>query len=311
MIGTSVSIGLGSVLGVLLCYGCIMGIGLGIGYLTPVKTLMMWFKENKGLATGIAITGFGLAKVIASPIIEYLLSVTTIENVFYYLGIGYTLLMCLGALFIKKPSGCEEMKGTPFNIKDSVKFIMNKQYLAIWFVFFINITCGLALISQEKPILNEFGLGAYVAIIASLTAALNAIGRFGYSTWSDKLADRSIVYLTIFFTSAFSMMLLWNWLVFDFTFLIGLLIILSLLICNAGYGGGFSTLPSLLSDKFGMKNVSVIHGFALSAWAWAGLCGNQLGNYLISNYGYVYLFATLSILYIIGYWITMEIIKEK
>ena len=195
--------------------------------------------------------------------------------------------------------------------KDSIKFIMNKQYLAIWFVFFINITCGLALISQEKSILNEFGLGAYVAIIASLTAALNAIGRFGYSTWSDKLADRSIVYLTIFITSAFSMLFLWNWLVFDFTFLIGALIILSLLICNAGYGGGFSTLPSLLSDKFGMKNVSVIHGFALSAWAWAGLCGNQLGNYLISNHGYVYLFATLSILYMAGYWITMEIIKEK
>lgn len=83
MIGTSVSIRLGSTLGVLLCYECIMGIGLGIGYLTPIKTLMMWFKENKGLAISIAITGFGLAKVIGSPIIEYLLSVTTIENVFY------------------------------------------------------------------------------------------------------------------------------------------------------------------------------------------------------------------------------------
>ena len=311
MIGTSISIRLGSALGVLLCYGCIMGIGLGIGYLTPIKTLMMWFKENKGLATGIAITGFGLAKVIGSPIIEYLLSVTTIENVFYYLGIGYTLLMCLGALFIKKPSVCEEMKGIQFNIKDSIKFIMNKQYLAIWFVFFINITCGLVLISQEKPILNEFGLGPYVAIIASLTASLNAIGRFGYSMWSDKLNDRSIVYLTIFITSAFSMILLYNCLVFDFTFFTSLLLILGLFICNAGYGGGFSTLPSLLSDEFGMKNVSVIHGFALSAWAWAGLCGNQLGNYLISNYGYLYLFGTLSILYIIGYWITIKIIKEK
>ena len=74
MIGTSVSIQIGSVIGVLLSYGCIMGIGLGVGYLTPVKTLMMWFSEHKGLATGIAITGFGLAKVIASPIIEYLLS---------------------------------------------------------------------------------------------------------------------------------------------------------------------------------------------------------------------------------------------
>ena len=311
LIGTGISISLHSVIGILLSYGCLMGIGLGIGYLTPVKTLMMWFKENKGLATGIAITGFGLAKVIASPIIEYLLSVTTIENVFYYLGIGYTLLMCLGTLLIKKPSGCEEMKGTPFNIKDSIKFIMNKQYLAIWFVFFINITCGLALISQEKPILNEFGLGAYVAIIASLTAALNAIGRFGYSTWSDKLADRSVVYLTIFFTSAFSMVLLWNWLVFDFTFLIGALIILSLLICNAGYGGGFSTLPSLLSDKFGMKNVSVIHGFTLSAWAWAGLVGNNLGNFIITNYSIEYLFITLLVLYLIGATITNIYINGK
>lgn len=311
MIGTSVSIQIGSVIGVLLSYGCLMGIGLGVGYLTPVKTLMMWFSEHKGLATGIAITGFGLAKVIASPIIEYLLSVTTIENVFYYLGVGYTLLMCLGALLIKKPVGATELKSNGLSIKESIKFILNKKYLAIWFVFFINITCGLALISQEKSILNEFGLGAYVAIIASLTAALNAIGRFVYSTWSDKLCDRSIVYLTIFFTSAFSMMLLWNWLVFDFIFLISILIILSLLICNAGYGGGFSTLPSLLSDKFGMKNVSIIHGFALSAWAWAGLCGNQLGNYLISNYGYMYLFATLSLLYITGYLITMKMIKEK
>ena len=107
------------------------------------------------------------------------------------------------------------------------------------------------------------------------------------------------------------MILLYNCLVFDFTFFTSLLLILSLFICNAGYGGGFSTLPSLLSDEFGMKNVSVIHGFALSAWAWAGLCGNQLGNYLISNYGYLYLFGTLSILYIIGYWITIKIIKEK
>lgn len=311
MIGTSVCIGLGSTLGVLLCYGCIMGIGLGIGYLTPVKTLMMWFKENKGLATGIAITGFGLAKVIASPIIEYLLSVTTIENVFYYLGIGYTILMCIGALLIKKPEGCEEMKGTSFSIKESIKFILNKKYLAIWTVFFLNITCGLALISQEKPILNEFGLGMYIAIIASLTAALNAIGRFAYSTWSDKLIDRSVVYGTIFFTSAFSMMIMWNWLTLNISFLLPFIVILSLLVCNAGYGGGFSTLPSLLSDKFGMKNVSIIHGFALSAWAWAGLCGNQLGNYLITNYGYLYLFATLSILYMIAYFITYKYIKNN
>lgn len=291
MIGTSVSISIGSSIGILLSYGCLMGIGLGIGYLTPVKTLMMWFKENKGLATGIAITGFGLAKVIASPIIEYLLTITTIENVFYWLGVGYTLLMCIGAILIKKPSGCEKMKGIPFNIKDSIKFILNKQYLAIWFVFFINITCGLALISQEKPILNEFGLGAYVAIIASLTAIFNSLGRFAYASLSDKLSDRGIIYSVIFVTSMLACFI-------GPVNTLGLII--ALCICNAGYGGGFSTLPSLLSDKFGMNNVSIIHGFALSAWAWAGLVGNNLSNYILSNYSTSVLFIILTVLYLIA-----------
>jgi OFA family oxalate/formate antiporter-like MFS transporter len=311
MIGTSVSIQIGSVIGVLLSYGCLMGIGLGVGYLTPVKTLMMWFSEHKGLATGIAITGFGLAKVIASPIIEYLLSVTTIENVFYYLGVGYTFLMCLGALHIKKPAGATELKSNGLSIKESIKFILNKQYLAIWFIFFLNITCGLALISQEKSIVNYIGWGSIVAIIASLTAALNAIGRFGYSTLSDKTYDRSNIYSYIFASSSIALLLSIICILFDITVIIPFVIVLMLLVCNAGYGGGFSTLPSLLSDRFGMKNVSIIHGFALSAWAWAGLCGNQLGNYLINNYGYLTLFGILTILYIISYWITQEIIKEK
>jgi OFA family oxalate/formate antiporter-like MFS transporter len=311
MIGTSVSIQIGSVIGVLLSYGCLMGIGLGVGYLTPVKTLMMWFSEHKGLATGIAITGFGLAKVIASPIIEYLLSVTTIENVFYYLGVGYTLLMCLGALLIKKPAGASELKSNGLSIKESIKFILNKQYLAIWFIFFLNITCGLALISQEKSIVNYIGWGSIVAIIASLTAALNAIGRFGYSTLSDKAYDRSNIYSYIFASSSIALLLSIICILFDITVIIPFVIVLMLLVCNAGYGGGFSTLPSLLSDRFGMKNVSIIHGFALSAWAWAGLCGNQLGNYLVNNYGYLTLFGILTILYIISYFITQEVIKEK
>ena len=126
MIGTGIAINLGSPVAVLLCYGVIMGIGLGIGYLTPVKTLMMWFSEHKGLATGIAITGFGLAKVIASPIIQFLLSVTTISNLFFILGASYCILMIIGALLIKKPQ-LDELKGAAFGLKDSIKFILNKH----------------------------------------------------------------------------------------------------------------------------------------------------------------------------------------
>lgn len=302
MIFTGISVQYHSIIGVLLSYGCLMGIGLGIGYLTPVKTLMMWFKENKGLATGIAITGFGLAKVIASPIIEYLLAVTTIENVFYYLGVGYMLLMCIGALLIKKPEVYTEMNGNRFTIKESIKFILNKKYIAIWLVFFINITCGLALISQEKTIVSNIGLISSVVIIATSTAIFNSLGRFGYSTLSDYIKDRGLIYNIILVSSAASCLIGTTY---------PLLVIIALLICNAGYGGGFSTLPSLLSDKFGMKNVSVIHGFALSAWAWAGLCGNQLGNYILTNYSLNHLLFFLISIYLIAAAITTSIILQS
>ena len=302
MIFTGISIHLNSIIGVLLSYGCLMGVGLGIGYLTPVKTLMMWFHKNKGLATGIAITGFGLAKVIASPIIEYLLSITSVENTFYYLGICYIIIMCIGTLLIKKPSGMEILKGNPFNIKESIKFILSKQYLAIWFVFFINITCGLALISQEKSIVSYVGLGSIIVIIATLTALLNALGRLGYSTISDYLDDRGLIYSIILISSMIACLIGTS---------IPILVVVTLLVCNAGYGGGFSTLPSLLSDKFGMNNVSIVHGFALSAWAWAGLVGNNLGNFIISNYSIDCLFILLAVLYLVAATITYFYINGK
>lgn len=187
MLGTGVAIQFGLPWLVYLSYGCIMGIGLGIGYLTPVKTLMMWFSENKGLATGIAITGFGLAKVIASPLIENLLSVTTVYNMFYILAIIYLLCMLTGTILIKKPEhSLIENSFSDFSWNDMKQIVFNKTYIAIWLVFFINILCGLAIISQEKNILLGFdNLGLSIAAISMLTAAANSFGRFAYSTFSD------------------------------------------------------------------------------------------------------------------------------
>lgn len=295
MFGTGLAIQFGLPWLVYLSYGCIMGIGLGIGYLTPVKTLMMWFSEHKGLATGIAITGFGLAKVIASPIIEHLLQVTTVFNMFYILGIIYLICMIIGTLLIKKPYADKNIKLEKISLNDMKGIILNKTYLAIWFVFFINITCGLAIISQEKNILLSFdNLGLSISAIAMLTAAANSFGRFAYSTFSDYISNRGLVYELIFVTS----MLFAIPAIFSNNTGMGLLIIvIMMLFINMGYGGGFSTLPSLLSDKFGMRNVSIIHGFALSAWAWAGLVGNQLGSYIITNYDYNTLYIVLITLY--------------
>ena len=179
-----------------------MGVGLGIGYLTPVKTLMMWFSENKGLATGIAITGFGLAKVIASPLIDYLLSITNVYNMFYILAIIYLICMLTGAILIKKPKHLIiENSFTNVSLKNMKQIVFNKTYIAIWLVFFINILCGLAIISQEKNILMGFdNLGLSIAAVSMLTAAANSFGRFAYSTFSDYIKNRSLVYELIFAT---------------------------------------------------------------------------------------------------------------
>lgn len=311
MIGTGFSIIYDSLIGLYLSYGVVMGVGLGIGYLTPVKTLMLWFKDNKGLATGIAITGFGLAKVIASPVIEYFQQINIpIEQIFFILGGIYFVFMLLGSFLIKKPENeGKKYAGERLNFKKSLKIILNPTYIAIWTVFFLNITCGLALISQEKTILHSFGIVSGIGTIAALTAFFNSFGRFGYSTLSDKLKNRETVYEIIFFTCFLACFASFILDYIGISLFLPLIVILTLFTANLGYGGGFSTLPSLLSDKFGMSNVSVIHGYCLSAWAWAGLAGNNLGLLIINNLGVHYLLLILSILYLISYFICTKFIK--
>lgn len=282
MVGTGVSVYFKSLLGIYLFYGVVMGIGLGIGYLSPVKTLMLWFSDQKGLATGLAVAGFGLAKVIASPIMTALIGSVGICNMFYILGAVYFVMMFVGFLLLKKPAGWTEDHGSS-GFKPSQMF-KNPVFIGVWVMFYINITCGLALISQEKDIASAVGLSmAAIGVLSSVTAIFNAGGRLGFSALADKLKDRNTVYKAIFilsivFTAA-------TILTDGINRAIIPLIIALLCVVNAGYGGGFSNLPTLLSDRFGMKHISTIHGLALSAWAFAGLSGNQLSAYIVSRTG--------------------------
>ena len=177
-------------------------------------------------------------------------------------------------------------------------------YLKIWFIFYINITCGLALIAFEKNLGISVGI-ASVGLLASLTALFNTLGRFCYSTASDFLKKKEIIYMIIFASSVIAML-------FGISFMSMIPIVILLCVINAGYGGGFSTLPTLLQSKFGMEKISTIHGFALSAWAWAGLSGNQLSNLIINNMGltYIHLFIVLGILYFISFIITLNLKKS-
>lgn len=330
MLGTALSIYYKSLVGIYIFYGFIMGIGLGIGYLTPVKNLMLWFDKNKGLATGLAVAGFGLAKVIASPIMEVLLQSTGLSMMFVILGIVYLVMMLVGFFLIKRPEWYlkqqQEQKvlhaDKPLEKQPSVVLQTLKQpvFIGIWFMFYINITCGLAVISQEKNILKDvFHILSvddntalmWIAVILSVNAAFNAIGRLGFSALSDRFKQRELSYILLLSMSVIITLLV----VVTSSIDHGILwIVLPLLFfINAGYGGGFSTLPVLLHEHFGMKNVSTIHGLALSAWAIAGLTGNQLASLIVNTLGLSYnvVVITIMILYSVALGICFLIYRKS
>lgn len=284
-----------ALVGIYICYGFIMGIGLGTGYLSPVKTLMLWFKDRKGLATGLAVAGFGAAKAIASPIMQSLLSNLGeggIYKMFYILAAVYFVMMFVGHLLLAKPADWVEpqTKDKSQGILATLKAKPLANYIGIWIMFYINITCGLALISQEKMIVKCIGMASFVGIISTISAIFNAGGRLGFSAWADKLKDRNTIYKLIFILSiAFTALVLATNGIKGGSqnILLAVLVLVLIFFVNAGYGGGFSNVPTLLSDHYGMGSISAIHGITLSAWAFAGLSGNQMASFIVNKFGKV------------------------
>ncbi len=282
-----------ALIGIYVCYGFIMGIGLGTGYLSPVKTLMLWFEDRKGLATGLAVAGFGAAKAIASPIMEALLHNIKeggIYKMFLILAAVYFVMMFTGHLLLAKPEGWHEPEKKEKN--NGIMATLRKEpitsYIGIWLMFYINITCGLALISQEKMIVKCIGLAAMAGIISTISAVFNAGGRLGFSAWADHMKDRNTIYKLIFIISiVFTIIVLFTNGIKNGEGNLPLMILVLALIfvVNAGYGGGFSNVPTLLSDHYGMGSISAIHGITLSAWAFAGLTGNQIATLIVNNTG--------------------------
>ena len=311
-----------ALIGIYLCYGLLMGIGLGTGYLSPVKTLMLWFDDRKGLATGLAVAGFGAAKVIASPIMQWMLGGLGeggIYKMFLNLAPTYFVMMFAGHLLLKKPDTWHEPQ-TAQEKKKILSVIKTKpimNYIAIWVMFYLNITCGLALISQEKPIINCLGLASSVGLISMLSAIFNVGGRIGFSAWADKMKDRNTIYKLIFVLSIiFTSLVIFTRGIENGTgnAILTALVIALIMVVNAGYGGGFSNVPALLSDHYGMSNISAIHGITLSAWGFAGLTGNQLASWIVKSssnatVGYQNVLYVIVALYIISLLFCMIFVK--
>jgi len=279
-----------ALIGIFVCYGFIMGIGLGTGYLSPVKTLMLWFEDRKGLATGLAVAGFGAAKAIGAPIMTAMQEHMPIDVMFYILGAVYFAMMFTGHLLLKKPEGWHEPAAGEKkpSIMEVLKTKPMTNYIGIWLMFFLNITCGLAIISYEKQLFAAAGFAAIVGTLGAISAVFNAGGRLGFSAWADTMNDRNTIYKMIFILSIVftGLVLVTNGIVDAGTnSALAILVICLVMVVNAGYGGGFSNVPTLLSDHYGMGSISAIHGITLSAWGFAGIAGPQLASFIIDHFG--------------------------
>jgi Major Facilitator Superfamily. len=290
-------------------FGVIQGIGLGFGYITPIKAMMLWFINNKGLAAGLSIAGFALAGIITNPMIVFLLRIVPVYSVFYILAGLYGVLLFVSHLLIDKPEidlPTEQIDKT-FSM---VKLIFSKKFALLWLVFFLNIACGLALISQEKQIYHLLGVTSPSTIVfyCSISALWNLAGRMIMASLQDKLKNKHVPYYFMVIAS----ILLCSIAALNPGTLAGTLTMMWGI--NFFFGAGFSCLPNILEQNYGMEHLSSVQGISLSAWAIAGLIGNQFALFFINNYNLSVFYVFLFILYVVEFIILLfwtRVIKKK
>lgn len=290
--GSGVAVALDSLTLFILTYGLLSGVGLGIGYIAPVSTLVKWFPDRRGLATGMAVLGFGTGALITAPLAAGLMETLGISPTFYILGTSYFVLMLLGALYIAPPpkgwlpagmkhSNTSDTKKTVNDLssltaKEAVK---TKHFWMLWTIMIINTSAGIMMISVASPMAQTIGglSAAAAAVMVGLMGIFNGAGRLGWAAASDYLS-RPVVFIIFFIIQLIAFISLPN---VSSALLFQVLIFLVV----SCYGGGFSNLPAFIADLFGTKELGAIHGYLLTTWSLGGLIGPTLVSQIYSRTG--------------------------
>jgi MFS family permease len=276
-------------------YGVLGGIGLGIGYISPVRTLITWFPDRPGMATGLAIMGFGGGAMIASPLsvllMHHFATATDlgVSSAFLTLGIVYGAFMLIGAAIVRVPAAdwrpagfvpaANSSRFITSGTVDVATALRTPQFYLLWGVLFLNVTAGIGVLSQASPMIQEMFKGSVTPITAAgfvgLLSLFNMGGRFVWASLSDKIGRKPTYFVffllgILLYASVPSVARLGS--VAGFVLCYG--IILSM------YGGGFATVPAYLKDLFGTRHVGAIHGCLLTAWSAAGVLGPVLVDYI-------------------------------
>jgi len=274
-------------------YGVIGGIGLGLGYISPVSTLIKWFPDRPGMATGMAIMGFGGGALIGAPLgvklMEYFKSNTSggVAEAFVVMAILYAISMLFGAVIIRVPG--KDWKPDGWEPKEHVRPMMTNAHVAadvawmtpqfwcLWVVLCMNVTAGIGILGQASKMCSDmFGVSAAVGGgFAGLLSIFNMGGRFVWSSISDHIGRRPVYCIYFILGAILYCAVPWTQMTQNKTLFVAVTaVIISM------YGGGFATIPAYLRDMFGTYQIGAIHDRLITAWSVAALVGPSLVNYI-------------------------------
>jgi OFA family oxalate/formate antiporter-like MFS transporter len=263
-----------------LTYGVLGGLGLGLGYIVPLATLVKWFPDRRGFITGLAVAGFGAGALITAPVAENLIAGVGVLKTLAILGIDYLIMVVLGASVMRNPpegwmpagwqptaKQQDQLQARNYTLKEALS---TWQWYVLWAMLFLNVTAGISIISQASPMAQEIS-GVSAAVGAGMVGVIsigNGIGRLFWA-WSSDAIGRRNVFLIMFLLQAALFFLLPSLRQFTMLALVCFIII-------SCYGGGFGTMPAFAADYFGPKWVGSIYGLMLTAWGLAGVFGPLL-----------------------------------
>jgi MFS family permease len=276
-------------------YGVLGGCGLGIGYISPVGTLIKWFPDRPGMATGMAIMGFGGGAMIGSPLSVWLMEAyktptdVGVASAFLTLGVIYFISMCIGATIVRvpppgwKPAGFvapdKSQKLITTEHVDVNEAMKTPQFYFLWGVLFLNVSAGIGVLGQASAMSQEMFPGRIDAAAAAgfvgLLSIFNMLGRISWASLSDYIG-RKATYCVFFILG----MCLYAAVPWTASIDSVALFVLCFCLIISMYGGGFATIPAYLRDIFGTMHVGAIHGRLLTAWSAAGIVGPVLVNYI-------------------------------
>lgn len=308
LILSGIGIQLNSLVLVYIGAGILCGISQGIGYVVPVKNLILWWNKSKhkGLVAAISIISFGLGSTLCSYLFKFLFPIFGIGGVFYVLSLIYLVPMLIATFIIDKPKWAKRIQKKNNKIKFDYKntLLHDNFFKKAWTFMFLNISMGLILIGSCASLLKNYSClsAGTIIIVMMLCGLFNGAGRLVFPFASDFLVKR-INILIIALLMEISVIILG--LIFP------IFVPISIILINAGYGCFFACLPSILHDHYGEKNLSTLHGLCLSSWGCASIFAYICSSLILAYFSPVTLLIVLAIVYMINLVVVYGVNKNK